>query len=124
MQTPGVLIADADLPGAGELPVDGQIALLCVAKLELFSDRQHEGQQGMVVEETVASTNYRFAVAHGIPSEAEARSDVVVVARNAFDDAQSFFRVGVHGRGGREERRNLDVISQAEVQGELARCTP
>src|SRR5438552_934555 len=46
MQAPGVLIADADLPRAGDLPLDGQVALLGVAELEIFRYRQNERKNG------------------------------------------------------------------------------
>src|ERR1700740_1873906 len=44
MRTMGVLIAYADLPGAGDLALDGQVGLLRIAKLEVLCDREHEGK--------------------------------------------------------------------------------
>src|SRR5258705_13985926 len=74
----------------------------------------------MVVEEPEASADDGLATAGRIKSEAEARSNVVVVARNAFDDAESFFSGGVHGGRRREERGKFDVIADAAVERKFA----
>src|SRR6267154_5074651 len=78
----------------------------------------------MVVEEPEASADDGLATAGRIKSEAEARSNVVVVSRNAFDDAESFFSGGVHGGRRREERAKFDVIADAVVEREFAIYLP
>src|ERR1700680_5061877 len=42
----GVLIADADFPGAGDFSLNRKIALLGVGELEIFRDRKSERQDG------------------------------------------------------------------------------
>ena len=44
MQAAGVLIADADFPGAGNFALNRQIALLGVREFEIFRDGKSEGQ--------------------------------------------------------------------------------
>src|ERR1700704_5550988 len=78
----------------------------------------------MVVEEPETSADDGLAAAGRIKSEAETRSNVVVVARNAFDDAESFFSGGVHGGCRREERAKFDVIADAVVEREFAIYLP
>src|SRR5712671_6810545 len=73
----------------------------------------------MVVEEAVAHTDNGFSVAGRVPGQTEAWGDVVVIARNAFDNAQSFFRGGVDGGGRGEQRRNFHVITDAVIQSQL-----
>src|SRR5882762_5047641 len=74
----------------------------------------------MVVEEPEASADDGLAAAGRIKSEAEARSNVVVVAGNAFDDPESFFSGGVDRSRGREERTEFDVIADAVIEREFA----
>src|SRR5260370_5120497 len=74
----------------------------------------------MVVEKSEASADDGFAAARGIKGQAEARSNVVVVARNAFDHAESFFSGGIDRSRGREERTEFDVIADAVIERELA----
>src|SRR5215472_15893074 len=74
----------------------------------------------MVIEDAVTGANDGFGVALGIPSETDTRSNVVVVAGDAFADAKSLFCGGVDGGGRLEERRKRDVIANAGVDDELA----
>src|SRR6266853_5677666 len=78
----------------------------------------------MVVEEAVAHADNGFSVTGGVPGQTEAWGDVVVIARNAFDNAQSFFRGGVDGGGRSEQRRNFHVITHAVIQSQLAVNAP
>ena len=72
------------------------------------SDRvKGNGQQRMIVKEAIAGTYHGLTVAARIPSEADTRSDILVIAGNAFCDAKRLFRSRVHGRG----RSNSGVIS-------------
>src|SRR5262249_5748896 len=47
-----------------------------------------EGQQRMVIEHAVRSSDHRFAIVVRIPRQSNARRDVVIVTRNALRDAQ------------------------------------
>src|ERR1700704_2074793 len=78
----------------------------------------------MVVEEPETGADDGLAAAGRIKSEAEARSNVVVVARNAFDHAESFFSGGIHGGCRREERAKFDVIADAVVERKFAIYLP
>ncbi len=78
----------------------------------------------MVVEEPEASADDGLAAAGRIKSEAEARSNVVVVARNAFDHAESFFSGGIDRSCRREERAEFDVIADAVVERKFAIYLP
>src|SRR5260370_14434984 len=78
----------------------------------------------MVVEEAVGHGDKGFAVAGWIPGQTEAWGDVVVIARNAFDNAQGFFRGGVDGSGRSEQRSNFHVITDALIQSQLAFNAP
>src|ERR1700704_4151127 len=46
MQAAGVLVADAEFPGAGYFAFDGEVALLRVTVLEIARDGQGEGKNG------------------------------------------------------------------------------
>ena len=83
-----------------------------------------DGQQGMVVEETITNANDGLAVTGGIPSKAEAGRNVVVVTRNSFDDAQRFFRGCVDVSCGSKERCDFHVVAHTEIQRELAIHAP
>ncbi len=78
----------------------------------------------MVVEHAVPGANDRLAVSGRIPGYAKARSHIVVVARNAFDDAERLFGGGVHGGGRSKERRDFDVVANAVVDTEMAVHAP
>src|SRR5207248_8884551 len=67
-------------------------------------------QQGMVVEDAIRSTHYRFATRGRVPSDADARRHIVVVTRNALTDAQRILRRLGRLINGVEGRRQLKVI--------------
>ncbi len=46
MQSASPLVAQAEFPGAGNFPFDGEIGLLCVPILEIARDGQGERQDG------------------------------------------------------------------------------
>src|SRR5258708_5627341 len=78
----------------------------------------------MIVEETETRANDRLAVAGGIPSQSKARGNILIVAGDAFDDAEGLFRGGID-RGCRcEERADFHVVSYAVVQAQLAAHAP
>jgi len=81
-------------------------------------------QKRVVVKESVAGADDGFAIALWIPSESDSRRNIVVVARDALDDAELLFGRGVNGGGGRKERADFDVVADAVVHGELAGCAP
>src|SRR5271156_590746 len=85
---------------------------------------ESHGQQRMVVENSVTRANHGFAIAFGIPSQADARAHIFVTARDAFRYPEGLLRSGVNGGGGREERRNLDVVAETVVKGQLATHAP
>src|SRR5882757_5047533 len=78
----------------------------------------------MVVKEAVAGADDGFAIALWIPSESDSRRNIVVVARDALDDAELLFGRGVNGGGGRKERADFDIVTDAVVHGELAGGAP
>src|ERR1700726_4527607 len=78
----------------------------------------------MVVKEAVAGADHSLAIAPGIPSQANAGSNIFVVAGDALDDTELFFGSGVNGGGGRKERADFDVIAHAVVNRELAGGSP
>src|SRR6266404_3764344 len=46
VQAAGVLVANAEFPGAGDFTFDGEVALLCITVLEIARDGQGEGENG------------------------------------------------------------------------------
>src|SRR2546429_2636236 len=78
----------------------------------------------MIVEETETGANDGLAVHGGIPSQTKARGNILIVAGDAFDDAEGLFCGGVD-RGCRcEERADFHVVSYAVVQGQFAVHAP
>ena len=75
-----------------------------------------DGQQRVIVEDSVAGADQRFLVATHVPSQGEARCYVVLVARDALDHAEGRFGSGIDRRGRREERGQLEVVAHAIVQ--------
>src|SRR5438874_9886212 len=65
----------------------------------------------MIVKQTETGANDGLAVTGGIPSQTKARGNILIVAGDAFDDAEGLFRGGVD-RGCRcEERADFHVVS-------------
>src|SRR5437870_13405358 len=63
-----------------------------------------DGQQRVIVEDSVAGAEQRFLVATHVPSQGEARRHVAFVARDALDHAEGRFGGGIDRRGRRKER--------------------
>src|SRR5712692_5121918 len=72
----------------------------------------------MVVEDSVAATNHRPAVAGRIPSETEARRDIVRIHWNAFEHVQRWLSRRVQSRSRLEHRCPLDVVAHSVIESQ------
>src|SRR5213594_1988263 len=80
---------------------------------------ERERQQRMTVKHPIAGADNGFAVISGIPRQADARRNIVGVARNALNDPQSilcFSRDFIHRR---KDWCEFDVITHAVVQRQV-----
>src|SRR2546423_10033351 len=69
----------------------------------------------MIIEDAVTRTDNSLAVACWVPRDPQSGSDVVVVARNSFDNFEGAFR-GLVDRGSRsEDRREFDIVAHAVI---------
>src|ERR1700732_80477 len=78
----------------------------------------------MIVKHAVGGTNDGPAVALRIPSHTNPRLDVVFVSLNAFLQSEIVIARKCKGGGGFELWRNLDVVANAVVQGEVRTDAP
>ncbi len=78
----------------------------------------------MIVEETVAGADDGLAIAGGIPSESEPRSDILVLARDAFLDAERLFGGGIDGGSRGKERGEIGVITQTVIDRQFSGDAP
>ena len=61
---------------------------------------ESRGQKGVIIEQTITSANHGFSIACGVPSQAKARREIVIVARDSFHDTEGFLRLGIDSREG------------------------
>src|SRR5258708_22837711 len=73
----------------------------------------------MVVENPEASADDGFAIASRIPCQSNSGTYVLVIARNAFHNAEGLLGGGIHGGRGREKRADFHVVAHTVVDGQV-----
>src|SRR5260370_10440922 len=73
----------------------------------------------MVVENPEAAADNGLAVAGGIPGQSNSGTYILVIARNAFHNAEGLLRGGIHRGCWREEGADFHVISNTVIDGEV-----
>src|SRR4029077_7036795 len=76
---------------------------------------ESSSQQRVVIEHPEAGADNGLAFARGIPGQSYPGSDVVVIARNAFHDAERLLRGGIYGRSGGEQWADFDIVANTDV---------
>ena len=80
---------------------------------------ESRGQQRMVIEDPEARADNGLFIASGIPCQSNSGTYILVIARNAFHNAECVFRGGVHGGCGREKRADFHVVAHAVIDGQV-----
>src|SRR5436309_4638707 len=78
----------------------------------------------MIIKQTVTGTDDSLTVTCWIPGQSNARSHIVVIARDAFPNAKGLFRGRVHGGCWREERTDFYVVAHTVIDGQVAVHAP
>src|SRR5260370_42639648 len=73
----------------------------------------------MVIKDAEASANDGLAIASGVPCQSNSGTDVFVIARNAFHNAEGLLGGGIHGGRGRGERGDFYVVARTGIEGEV-----
>src|SRR5690242_14024014 len=76
-------------------------------------------QQWVIIEQAESRSYHGLSVALGVPRDAEARSHVVVVARNSFLNAKRFFCRSVERIQRRKQRRDFHVVAYSVVESQV-----
>src|SRR5581483_875812 len=83
-----------------------------------------EAEQRVIVEHAVGGADHVLAIALGIPSDADARLEIVLVGLNAFLDSELVVSGGGKTSRRRKLRRNFHVVADAVVERQLVAESP
>ena len=78
----------------------------------------------MIIKQTVTGTDDSLTVTCWIPGQSNARSHIVVIARDAFPNAKGLLSGGIHGGCGCEQRADLRVVAHTVIDGQVAVHAP
>src|SRR5229473_397344 len=73
----------------------------------------------MVVENPEASADDGLTIASGVPGQSNSGTNVLVITRNAFHNAEGLLRGGIHGGCRREERADFHVVAHTVIDGQV-----
>ncbi len=73
----------------------------------------------MVIEDPEAGADDGLAIANRIPCQSNSGTDVFVIARNAFHNAEGLLGGGIQGGRGREERADFYVVAHTVIDGQV-----
>src|SRR5260370_34108896 len=73
----------------------------------------------MVVENPEANADDGLTIVSGVPGQSNSRTNVLVIPRNGFHNAEGLLRGGIHGGCRREERADFHVIAHSVINGQV-----